>query len=592
MRRVWAVTGAGVVSAALVTGLACSPKSGGGPAPAVAEQPAPDLRGPDLFEDVTSATGITFTYRNGEDTSPHLSILESLGGGVAAIDYDRDGNIDLFFPGGGYFDGPEKKEIKGHPCKLFKNLGDFKFKDVTEEVGLHTLADGQPWFYTHGAAVGDYDRDGWPDLLVTGWGRVALFHNVAGRRFEDVSTPAGLARGITWATSAAFADLDNDRYPDLYVCQYVDWSFANHPTDCNYDGKTPDVCPPKRFSGLRHKVYRNHGNGTFQEFTDEAGLRKGAPDASKGLGVVVLDVNGDGKSDVYVANDTVDNFLYLNESSPGRIRFREVGAIAGVARDGGGGANGSMGLDTGDPEGTGKPYLWVTNYEKELHALYKNESDKDGALFTFHSNAAGIGAIGQAFVGWGTGFIDLDNHGWEDIFVTNGHAIRYPTGTTRLQKPVLLRNKGEGQFQDITPRGGPYFRKEHLGRGAVLTDLDNDGKVDIVVSHMNEPVAILKNVSKEPNHWLGIELTGKDRGDVVGAKVVVEAGGRKQTRFAKGGGSYASAPDKRLVFGLGATDKIDKLTVTWPGGAEQTWTELKPDQYHRLGEGEKEAKGK
>ena len=223
--------------------------------------------------------GIDFAYRNGEEVQPpHLAILESLGGGVALIDYDGDGLLDIFLPGGGHFDGPDKRQINGHPGRLYRNLGGFKFRDVTADAGLATLAGGQPWFYTHAAAVADYDRDGWPDLLVTGWGRVALFHNEpdgkGGRRFVDVSARAGLDQGITWATSAAAADLDGDGYPDLYVCQYVDWSFANHP-NCDYDGKTPDVCPPKKFQGLPHKVYRNRQDGTFADVSDEAGLHKG-----------------------------------------------------------------------------------------------------------------------------------------------------------------------------------------------------------------------------------------------------------------------------------------------------------------------------
>jgi enediyne biosynthesis protein E4 len=581
-----------VVAAALLAGWACGgrPTDGGGGAPP--EAPDPDLRGPDLFEEVASAAGIDFTYRNGEDTSPHLSILESLGGGVALFDYDGDGLLDIFVVGGGYFGGPDKKQIQGHPCKLFKNLGGWKFKDVTAEVGLDKLAGGAPWFYTHAAAVADYDRDGWPDLLVTGWGRVALFRNVpdgkGGRRFEDVSARAGLDKGITWATSAAWADFDGDGYPDLYVCQYVDWSFANHPA-CNYDGKTPDVCPPKKFNGLPHKVYRNNGDGTFADVSAEAGLHKGGGNNSKGLGVVAVDVNLDGKPDVYVANDTVDNFLYVNESTRGKVRFTETGLLAGVARDGGGAADGSMGTDAGDPDGSGLPWLWVTNYENELHALYRNLCNKERTFFLFATPVSGIAAIGQKYVGWGTGFLDLDHHGWEDLFIANGHAIRHPTGTTRRQRPVLLRNRG-GKYKEITARGGPYFAQQHLARGVALGDLDNDGKIDLVVSHMNEPVAVLRNVASAGNHWLGVELKGKGHADVVGARVVLEAGGRKQTRFAKGGGSYASSGDRRLVFGLGEASQFDKLSVTWPDGTRQEWTGLAPDRYWVVAQGEKEAR--
>jgi hypothetical protein len=604
--RILDPAGVGVL-AALATGallfFGCQPNPPTNPA---ATPPDPGLVGPPYFFKEIADSGIDVTYDNGEDVKNdkgelvnHLAILESLGGGVALIDYDGDGLLDVFVPGGGTYEGPDHKQIVGRPCKLFKNLGNFKFKDVTKEVGLDKLAGDQPWFYTHAAAVADYDRDGWPDLLVTGWGRVALFHNVPvdptdpkkGRKFEDVSEKSGL-KAITWATSAAFADFDGDGYPDLYICQYVDWSWNNHPTDCNYgkkvDGKfVRDVCPPKQFKGLRHKLFANNGkdakDAIFRDVTEEANLKAGGPDSSKGLGVIAGDFNDDGKPDIYVCNDTVDKFLYINECTKGKFKFKETALLAGAARDDRGNANGSMGCDVGDPDGTGKATLWVTNYENEMHGYYRNRCEGKKVFFTHSTAAAGIAAIGQKYVAWGTGFVDLDHHGWEDLFIVNGHAIRFPTGdaAARREKPVLLYNLGEGKFRVATKKGGSYFDSEHLARGAALGDLDNDGFIDAVVSHMNDPVAVLRNVSDaEGTHWYGVRLLGKGNADVVGTKVILEAGGRKQTRWAKGGGSYASAPDKRMVFGLVKTDKVDKLTVVWPDRTTQEFKDLTLDGYH------------
>jgi hypothetical protein len=578
-----------ILVAALVGGGACESRS---PEAGLAAQRSAenDSPAPALFDDVTASSGIDFAYQNGEDLQPpHLSILESLGGGVALLDYDGDGLLDVYVPGGGYFGGPEHKEIRGHPGRLYRNLGNWKFRDVTHEVGLDCLAGGQPWFYSHAAAVADYDADGWPDLLVTGWGRVALFQNKpdgkGGRRFEDVSATVGLDKGITWATSAAWADLDGDGYPDLYICQYVDWSFANNPR-CDYENKVRDVCSPKKFQGLPHKLYHNNAGRSFTDVSVEAGLHPGGGNSSKGLGVLAVDVDFDGKPDIYVANDTVDNFLYVNRSTAGKIRLEEEGVLAGVARDGSGTPNGSMGVDAGDYDGSGRPSLWVTNYQNELHALYRNLSNQQRVYFLFDTPAAGIAAIGQQYVGWGTGFVDFDHHGWEDLFIVNSHAIHYPAGTSRFQKPVLLRNHN-GKFREITGQGGPYFQQARLARGLALGDLDNDGRVDAVVSHLNQPVAILRNVAVTTNHWLGVELAGAGHADVVGTRVIVQAGGRKQARFAKGGGSYASSGDRRLVFGLGEIDRIDKLSVIWPNGTHQEFPGLAVDRYHVLKQSEK-----
>jgi hypothetical protein len=538
---------------------------------------------------VTANSGVDFTYRNGEEAG-HYSILESLGGGVGLIDFDGDGLLDLFVVGGGGFEGPERKQIVGRPCKLYRNLGGFKFRDVTAEVGFSTLGGGKPWFYSHGVAVADYDRDGWPDLLVTGWGGVALFRNVPvdpadpgkGRKFEDVTVAAGLGSGIRWATSAAFADLDGDGYPDLYICQYVDWSWTKHPA-CSHDGRTPDVCPPKRFAGLMHKLYRNTGKGSFVDVSESAGLLPGGADKSKGLGVLIIDVDGDGKPDIYVANDTVDSALYLNRSVPGQLKLLECGLPSGCARDDRGAANGSMGLDCGDPFRSGAATLWVTNYENELHALYEYQGTPGKPLFAYRSASSGIGAIGRKYVGWGTAFLDADLDGWEDLFVAHGHAIRNPLGrdSARKQYPVLILNE-KGRFRSVPEGIGEYGRSPHLARGLAVGDLDNDGRPDLVISHVNDRVEILRGVGGVDRHWLGVELVGSDHACVVGAKVIFEpqSGGGKQTRFARGGGSYLSSSDRRLLFGLGS-DRTGRLIVEWPGGPKQTFEGVSADRYYR-----------
>jgi hypothetical protein len=655
LSRVWQLL-AGLTAGMLLLAAACNGKP-----PALTDKGDASRTEPpkeNIFRNVTAESGIQHTYRNGEWLDPkkdHYAIPESLGGGGGAIDFDNDGLMDLLICGGGYYDRTHEEFMKdkskvpgmhGHPWKLYKNLGNFTFKDVTHEVGLDQLADQKDFFYNHGVAICDYDNDGWPDILITGWHRMALFHNESdgkgGRRFVDVTKKAGLPEGL-WTTSAAWADLDGDGFADLYVCQYVDWDFAtNHPVDCTYDSSTRDVCPPKKFNALPHHVFRNNGNGTFTDVSLEAGLRmprspeqwhafearirayyqkdysdldpvkreekvkqwmkrlqnaQEQREYGKGLGVIAVDVNGDGKPEIYVANDTVDNFLYLNRSRPGDILLEEYGLESGTARDNKGQPEGSMGAAVSDVNRCGLPWIWVVNYEHELHALYQNDCKNGRDFFLFATESTGISAIGQAYVGWGTAFIDLHHRGWEDIFVSNGHAIRHPTGKAkRAQLPLLMEHQGKTpngriRFVDITNRGGEYFRTVHQGRGAVFADFDNDGRIDMVLIHLSEPVAVLRNeADTHGNHWLGVELRGKNNIDVVGARIALETGDGTQNRFATGGGSYESSSDRRHVFGLGQAYEINKLTVTWPNGEKQTWTGLAVDRYWRLTQGETEAK--
>jgi hypothetical protein len=589
--------------------------NGGPRATVIAAGDTTTPREPGYFEDVTAGSGVAFTYRNGEEAGL-ATILESLGGGVALLDYDGDGLLDVFITGGGYFDGPDKKAIKGYPCKLYKNLGGFKFKDVTAEVGLDRLADGEPWFYNHGCAVADYDNDGWPDLLVTGYGRLALFHNVpdgkGGRRFEEVTSRAGLSDPL-WSTSAAWGDLDGDGWPDLYVCHYVNWSFANNPPCRDYENQTrPDVCPPKMFLGLPHALYHNNCDGTFTEISNAAGLQvpraeedygrlthlnaaarerlrraDGEKDYGKGLGVLIADFDGDGRPDIYVANDTSGNFLYLNRGSG---RFEQVAAECGVACGEGGKLTGSMGVDAADYNGTGLLSLFVANYQGETHELYRNRGK---GQFVVASRTAGITSLGLNYVGFGAGFLDFDLDGNEELFISNGHVVHHPPPPVEVkQRPVLLRNNRkpddkphEVAFENVTANAGPYFQERHLGRGVALGDLDNRGRTDIVLNPMNEPVVVLRNRHETGHHWLGVRLVGQPYRDAVGALLELEVGGQKLVRAVKGGGSYLSSSDRRVLFGLGSNYKGGRLTVRWPSGKVQSWDGLAVDRYWKLTEG-------
>jgi hypothetical protein len=322
------------------------------------------------------------------------------------------------------------------------------------------------------------------------------------------------------------------------------------------------------------------------DVSSSAGLVPAGPDSSKGLGVLLVDVDGDGRPDIYVANDTTDRFLYWNRSTPGTIRLEEVGLSSGAARDDCGRATGSMGVDAADYDGSGLPSLWVTNYEHEQHGLYRNYSSREGLSFTYQTATAGLAVASQTYVAWGTAFLDVDLDGWEDLFWVNGHAIRYHSaaGVGRMQPPMLFRNLG-GRFEPIHRQIGSYGARKTLARGVGFGDLDNDGRVDMVISHMNEPASVLRGIGGVGHHWLGVRLVGENHADVVGARAELHVGERTLTRFAKGGGSYMSSGDRRLIFGLAEQTEPGRLTITWPGGAQQHFDGLAVDRYYRIVQG-------
>ena len=575
-RRTLARFAAGVALAALVAAGACSRPvvEEKPPETPVVAPPEPPYTGPAWFADVTAQTGITATCRNGEEAD-QFTILESLGAGVALFDYDGDGRLDVFVVGGGYFGGPQKTELKGHPCKLYRNLGGLKFEDVTAAAGLDI-----PWWYTHGVAVADYDRDGFPDFVVTGFGRIELFHNEpdgkGGRRFVAVGAKLGL-KDDSWSTSAGWGDIDGDGFPDLYVCHYCDWSFAKNPA-CKGQttGVARDVCPPQRFTPLVHALFKNDKGKGFRDVSAEHGFK---PNGC-GLGVVLADLNGDARPDVYVGNDATNNFLFFNRGG----KLEEKGLAAGAAVDESGRYNGSMGVDVGDYHGSGRPSIWVTNFQGELSSLYQNRGNE---LFDYRSQSAGIGTAGLYRVGFGTAFMDVDSDGWEDLVVVNGHVLRHPTAGTQKQKPILFHNMvgpAGRAFADASSRGGVYFQTPAVARGLAVGDLDNDGRPDLVVTQANGPVAVLRNAGVGGQPWLGVKLVGKGHRDIIGSTVTLEGESRTLTRFVKGGGSYLSASDPRILFGLGMVGKVKKVTVKWSWGGSDSWADPKPGEYLELKE--------
>jgi hypothetical protein len=535
------------------------------------------------FTDVTDAAGIRFQHYNARSDMDY--IMETMGSGLGWIDYDQDGLMDLFLVQGSNFVGPPPE--RAPISKLYKNLGGGHFRDVTAETGLGHVGCGQ------GVAVGDFDNDGFPDLFLTCYGQPnVLYHNEpdgrGGRHFVDVTRKAGLAdlpdwrRRPNWSTSACFLDYDNDGHLDLFVCSYVHVDLAHYPVCKNGKGTKRMSCSPRSFSGTRCVLYRNNGNGTFTDVSQQAGITE---TGGKALGVVALDLDDDGLTDIFVTNDTVPNFLFHNL---GKGRFESVALASGCAVSLEGLAQAYMGVDGDDLDGDGRPDLFATAFSRETNTLWRNEG---GGRFLDVTPRTGLGPPSWFMLGFGTCFVDVDRDGSLDIVVANGNVYHEleqneDPHITVEQNAQLFLNDGRGFFRDVSAKVGGYFQRPRIGRGLAACDYDNDGSVDLAFSNNGQSPVLLHNESRTPYHWLRLELQGTaSNRDAVGAKVTVHAGGRRQVRHRKGGGSYLSASDPRLLVGLGSATKADRVDVRWPSGRIQHVGPLEADRGYRIVEG-------
>ena len=521
---------------------------------------------PVVFSDITHAAGLD-RFHHVSGTREKSTILETPGSGVALLDYDNDGWLDIYLLNGSTFPAFKGKEAPPQ-AMLFHNNHDGTFTDVTAKAGVAN----ERWGF--GAAVGDYDNDGWPDIYVSNFGRNRLYHNNHDGTFTDIAEKAGVTVG-GWSTGATWGDYDHDGRLDLFVPGYVKFD-PDHPPIagqgslprgfCQFRG-VDVMCGPRGLPGERDHLFHNNGDGTFTDVSVKAGVSD--PRGYYGLSSVFVDVDDDGWVDLVVANDSVPKYLYRNKHDG---TFEDDSYLSGFALNDEGREQAAMGIAVGDYNHDGKVDFGITNFSDDYYTLYRNDGD---ASFTDVSYAAAIANPTIPFLGWGAGFLDYDNDGWLDLFFANGHV--YPLvdkqdwGTTWAQRPLLFRNLNGSKFEEVAPATGSGLATVVSARGAAFGDLYNDGHVAVVLNVMDSTPVVLRNVVKNSNHWLTLKLIGGPKGprDAIGAKVFVTAGGVRQRADVFSGGSYASSSDQRLHFGLGAATQIDKTEILWPDGAKE-----------------------
>lgn len=509
-------------------------------------------------------TGIEADYRNGFEADHH-AILESLGGGVGLGDFDGDRDLDVFVPRGGHF--PSAGLIAGNASKVYFNEGSFQFRDVTSNCGVDVAKT-----YSHGANVGDFDNDGFVDVLVTGYGSLALWRNLGDGTFLDVAQQYGFIDSL-WSSSSGWGDFNKDGVLDLYVAHYANWSWMNHPACVGVEPGQKEVCPPRRFEPLPDAVFVSCDDGMFVNGSEKLGLRGDG----KGLGVVVADFDLDGDADVYVGNDTVANFLYRNLGGA----FEEIGLMSGTALSDRGTPDGSMGVDIGDLTGDGLPDIWVANYESESIALYRNQGQ---GFFQHVSQQMGVTGVGALFVGWGAMLLDLDRDGDLDAFVSNGHVVRHPVNAPVKQRPLVFENLNSKRFVDVSSLAGDYTSATHEGRGCAAGDLDGDGDLDVIVSRLNAPVAVLANETVADGGWIAMRLIGTaSNRDAVGATVRMKLrSGKRVVGQVKSGSSFASTSDRTVFLGVPKGDDVHEIEVLWPSGMTFRYLDLAANTTHDL----------